>query len=93
MNAKVRRQLEARKRRIERRLDKTEFGGECPVISASNIDYEISERTQAIGAGGLRNVSIALRQLPLEFSVALLWLFGSSPLHWGTSPPDPLGFF
>ncbi len=53
MNAKIRRQLKARKRRIKKRLDKTKMGRECPVISATNIDYELAERTQAISAGGI----------------------------------------
>ena len=53
MNAKIRRQLQERKRRIKKRLDKTRFGEECPVISASNIHYEIAEKTHAIAAGGI----------------------------------------
>ena len=43
MNAKIRNQMQARKRRIEKRLDKTKFGSKCPVISVSNIHYEIAE--------------------------------------------------
>ena len=50
MNAKIRRQLAVRKRRIEKRLDKTKLAGECPVLSASNIHYEIAGRTGAISA-------------------------------------------
>ena len=40
-----------------------------------------------------RNVSITLRQPPLEFSVATASNLESSLVPWGTSPPDPLGFF
>ena len=46
MNAKIRRQLAARKRRIEKRLDKTRFPEECPVISAANIHYELADKTR-----------------------------------------------
>lgn len=53
MNRKIRRQLAARKRRIEKRLDKTRFEGTCPMIGPANRQYEISERTQAVAAGGI----------------------------------------
>ena len=53
MNAKIRRRLAPCKRRINRRLDKARLDGECPMISASNIHYEIAERTQAVAAGGI----------------------------------------
>lgn len=48
-----RKQLEARQRRIDRRLDKRRFPLEYPVFSASNIHYEIGDRTRAIGCGGI----------------------------------------
>ena len=66
MNAKTRRQLEVRKRRIKKRLDKTKMGHECPVISASNIDYELAERTQAISAGGIGLIHKMVCQLALD---------------------------
>lgn len=66
MNAKIRRQLKARKRRIEKRLDKTKMGRECPVLSASNIDYELAERTQAISAGGIGLIHKMVGRLGLE---------------------------
>jgi len=53
VNRKIRRQLAARKRRIEKRLDKTRFEGTCPMIGPANRQYEISERTQAVAAGGI----------------------------------------
>jgi hypothetical protein len=46
--------LARRKRQIQRRLDRTNLG-DCsqPAFAASNIHYEISERVQAIGHGGI----------------------------------------
>ena len=66
MNAKIRRKLKARKRRIQKRLDKRNMGRECPVISASNIDYELAERTQAISAGGIGLIHKMVCQLALD---------------------------
>jgi hypothetical protein len=47
-------QLAARQREINDRLDKTRIG-DCsrPVLDASNIHYEISERVHAISHGGI----------------------------------------
>jgi len=66
VNAKIRRQLRARKRRIKKRLDKTHFGGECPVISASNIEYQIADKTQAIAAGGIGAIHRMVKVLELD---------------------------
>ncbi len=69
MNAKIRRQLAARKRRIEKRLDRTRFGGECPVISATNIHYEIAEKTQAISSGGMGMIQLLVKRLGLDEAI------------------------
>ena len=69
MKAKIRRQLSARQRRIEKRLDQTRFGHECPVISAANIHYEIAEKTQAIAAGGSGMVHLLVKQLGLDDAI------------------------
>jgi len=54
VNAKVRRQLKARKRRIARRLEQADRSGtDRPEMAASNIQYEIADRTRAINAGGI----------------------------------------
>lgn len=66
MKAKIRKQLAARKRRIEKRLDKTKLGSETPVISASNIEYEIAQRTRAIGAGGIGAIQQMVKWLGLD---------------------------
>ena len=69
MSAKIRKKLAARKRRIEKRLDTTKFGSECPVISASNIQYEIADRTQAISAGGIGMIHQMVKRLKLDSSI------------------------
>jgi hypothetical protein len=50
----IRKQLAARKRQIERRLDKTNLD-DCdkPMFTAANIHYEIGERVHGLGAGGI----------------------------------------
>jgi len=46
--------LAAEKGKIERRLDEARrASGEVPVLSASNIHYEMSEKTSAIAHGGI----------------------------------------
>ena len=69
MNKRIRRQLAARKRRIERRLDKTRHIGESPVLSATNIHYEIADRTQAISAGGIGMIHQLVHQLGLDQAI------------------------
>jgi len=69
VNAKIRRQLAARKRRIERRLDKTKSVEECPVLSACNIHYEIADRTRAISAGGIGLIHQMVKQLGLDEAI------------------------
>ena len=50
----IRRKLARSKARIDRRLDKTNLDG-CskPIMTASNIHYEIANRNRAIGVGGI----------------------------------------
>ena len=66
MNAKIRRKLVTRKRRIEKRLDKTRLGDACPMISASNMRYEMADRTRAISAGGIGMIHQLVKQLQLD---------------------------
>lgn len=42
------------------------MGSECPVISASNIHYEIADRTRAISAGGLGAIHQMVKRLGLD---------------------------
>jgi hypothetical protein len=69
VNAKIRRQLAARKRRIKKRLDKTKLDGECPMLSASNIHYEIADRHRAISAGGIGMIHQIVERLGLDDAI------------------------
>jgi len=66
VNAKIRKQLAQSKRRLERRLGKRgHTGGERPMITASNIHYEIADRTRAIAAGGIGAMHLVAGKLGL----------------------------
>ena len=66
MNATLNRQLRNRKRRIDRRLDKTDLRG-CsqPILTARNIHYEISNRIHGIAHGGIGAFHLLARKLGL----------------------------
>ena len=66
MNARIRRQLEQRKRRIQYRLAKTKLRNlDKPVFTASNIRYEISERVRGIAHGGIGALHVLARRIGL----------------------------
>lgn len=66
MNTKIRQQLRNRKRRILRRLDKTRLN-DCdrPMFQASNIQYEIADRTRGMCHGGIGAFHLLARRLGL----------------------------
>ena len=66
MNASVHRQFNRRKRRILRRI-KNQPGVERhqPMMAASNIHYEIADRTRAISPGGIGAIHLLARKLGL----------------------------
>jgi hypothetical protein len=66
VNATINRQLRNRKRRIDRRLDKTDLRG-CsqPILTARNIHYEISDRIHGIAHGGIGAFHLLVRKLGL----------------------------
>src|SRR5262245_9348171 len=66
VNAKIRRQLNNRKRRIERRLDQTKLAG-CsqPMFTARNIHYEIADRSRGTAHGGIGAIHALARQIGL----------------------------
>ena len=66
MKDKIRRQLKARKRRIEKRLNSAATGRQSPEFKASNIQYEIAERQQAVACGGIGLIHQMVRQLELD---------------------------
>jgi len=66
VNAKIQQQLANRKRRIERRLDKTKLqGAERPMYTASNIRYEIADRARGLAHGGIGVMHALARRLGL----------------------------
>jgi hypothetical protein len=70
VNTKIRQQLKQRKRRIERRLDKTNVDGcEKPMFTASNIHYEIGDRDRGMAHGGIGAIHALTRQLGLAKAI------------------------
>ena len=66
MQAIIRDKLANSKRRIQRRLDKTNLSG-CskPIMTASNIHYEIGERCHGISVGGIGAIHTLAGQIGL----------------------------
>jgi Transposase DDE domain group 1 len=66
VNAIIRQQLANSKRRSERRLDKTDLRG-CskPMMTASNIHYEIADRSRGICVGGIGTFHALARRIGL----------------------------
>lgn len=66
MNAKIRRQLAGRKRRIERRLDKSKLPwSDQPMFTARNIHYEIGDRQRGLAHGGIGAMHLLARRIGL----------------------------
>ncbi len=70
MNTKISRQWAHRKHRIERRLDKTKLG-DCskPMFAASNIHYEMAERSRGLAHGGIGAFHALARQIGLIHAI------------------------
>ena len=66
MNTSIRRKLLNSKRRIQRRLTKANLG-DCskPMMTASNIQYEIAQRSRGIAVGGIGAMHALVRRLGL----------------------------
>jgi|HubBroStandDraft_6_1064221.scaffolds.fasta_scaffold157980_1 hypothetical protein len=64
--ANIQRRLANSKRRIQRRLDKADLRG-CsqPMLTASNMQYEIAERSRGISVGGIGAMHTLVRQIGL----------------------------
>lgn len=70
MKAKIRNQIARRKRRIRQRLDKNDHRGcEQPVMTATNIHYEIADRTRATNVGGIAAIHLLVKQLGLDAAI------------------------
>jgi Transposase DDE domain group 1 len=58
------------KRRIEQRLDKDDTrGSDRPMFTASNIHYELAERTRAISAGGIGLIHKLVKAIGLDDAI------------------------
>jgi Transposase DDE domain group 1 len=66
VNATLHRRLHDRKRRIERRLDKTRLDG-CawPMLTARTVHYQLGERTHGLAHGGIGAIHALAHQLGL----------------------------
>ncbi len=69
MSPKLHQHDAKRKRQIESRLDKTRFEDSSPVLSGSNIHYEVSDRSQAISAGGIGMIHTMVGRLGLAETI------------------------
>src|SRR5437867_1000727 len=70
VNAKVRKKLARRKRRLQKRLDQRDLRG-CsrPMLTATNIRYEIGARGRGIGYGGIGAMHLLVRKLGLAEAI------------------------
>jgi len=70
VNATIRQRWARCKRRIEQRLDKhNNRGCDRPALTASNIRYELAERTRAISAGGIGLIHCLVKALGLDEAI------------------------
>jgi hypothetical protein len=70
VNTKIRKQIERRKRRIARRLDRNDNRGcDRPMMTASNIHYESADRTCATANGGIGAMHLLVRKLGLDQAI------------------------
>ena len=70
LRAKIREAIKRRKRRIAKRLDKFDCSGlERPMMTASNIHYEIADRTRATAAGGIAAFHLLVQRLGLDQAI------------------------
>lgn len=84
MKAKISSQLDSRKRRIEKRLDRANGPrGDQPVFTASNIHFEIADRTHGIAHGGIGVVHALARE------IGLIDAIDSRSGRQRTTQPDP----
>jgi hypothetical protein len=70
VNTKIRKQIEQRKGRIARRLDRDDIRGcDRPIMTASNIHYEIADRTRATACGGIGAIHLLAKTLGLDQAI------------------------
>jgi hypothetical protein len=70
VNIRIWHQIQRRKRRIARRLDKDDCRGlERPMMTASNVHYDLADRTRATAAGGIAALHLLVRKLGLDQAI------------------------
>jgi hypothetical protein len=70
VNSRIHKKLARRKKRIQERLDKRNLRGAAkPMLTASNIHYEIGERGRGIGYGGIGAMHLLVRDLGLAEAI------------------------
>jgi hypothetical protein len=70
VNVKIRKQIDRRKRRILRRLNKNDNRGAArPMMTAANIHYEIAGRTRGTVHGGIGAIHLLVRRLGLDAAI------------------------
>jgi hypothetical protein len=70
VNTKIRKQIDRRKQRIARRLDKSDNRGcDRPIMTAANIHYEIADRTRATANGGIGAIHLLTKKLGLDQAI------------------------
>ena len=70
MKRSISKRLRQAKRRIARRLDKNDNRGcDRPIMTASNIHYEIADRTRATAHGGIGAIHLLVRKLGLDQAI------------------------
>jgi hypothetical protein len=70
VNTKIRKRIERRKQRIARRLDKNDNRkSDRPIMTASNIHYEIADRTRATSNGGIGAIHLLTKKLGLDQAI------------------------
>jgi len=70
VSPKIQKQIERRKREVARRLDKNDNRGcDQPIMTASNIHYEIADRIRATTAGGIGAIHLLVKKLGLDEAI------------------------
>jgi hypothetical protein len=66
VNDKIRNRLARSKRRVLKRIEENDNSGcEAPMLTASNIHYELADRTRAIAAGGIGAMHLLAKRVGL----------------------------
>ncbi len=84
MKRKLRRKIASEKRKIARQLEEAvELNENGPVLAASNIHYELAERTEAIAHGGIGAMHRMVRKIGLaeRINEAIKLLLIHRPYH------------